>query len=83
MEVFVSGEGEGRMGIYGILLTGLFFLAILGLLLLYFRKKRLTEENYNLAVQQQLLAAHYDAVREQVERERRFRHDSRYSIVSR
>ena len=50
MEVFVSGEGEGRMGIYGILLTGLFFSAILGLLLLYFRKKRLTEENYNLAV---------------------------------
>ena len=63
------------MGIYGILLTGLFFSAILGLLLLYFRKKRLTEENYNLAVQQQLLAAHYNAVREQVERERRFRHD--------
>lgn len=63
------------MGIYGMLLTILFFSVILGLLLLYFRKKRLEEENYHLVVQQQLLEAHYDAVREQIEWERRFLHD--------
>lgn len=53
------------------------FAAVLALILLYFRGKRVKEENYYLAIWHQLMETHYEAIRDQMERERRFRHDIR------